>query len=75
MTEITCPLCGNTDDYSVYADTLYRQHGYQGETYEGVEVYCYHCKSRILKLTPVEIENIITNLFAMGDLDKYNLFD
>jgi len=75
MTDITCPLCGKTDNYSVYADTLYRSFPYQGDMYEGVEVYCYSCRKQILKLTPVEVETIITELFAAGELDRFNVKD
>jgi len=72
--DITCPVCGKTDNYSVSADTIYHTYGYAGESYGGVEVRCYSCKSQIIKLIPDEIEAIIIEAFRRGLIDELNTY-
>jgi len=67
----TCPKCGTTDSWSRYGDHSFDEYPYTSPIYEGTGVWCAECKDYVVFLAPWEVEEVLFNLWASGDLDKY----
>lgn len=64
-----CPKCGTDDDYKVYADSDVSEYAYQGETFNGIGVWCTDCNDWIVPVIPqTDLEDIIAELFHTGKL-------